>query len=151
MNLGFSLTTNIWYLYLQQPVFQTPTGYPANQFTSDLKSMELMQILQVEGSRPSSVQMPAIRFRVTHACDQIGKIGVSMTSLSNSTAPWNCRINFGKCLANYSQINIQNITQASRMEEIYMAEREGGVSSLCALVSRAPSCHLRVLTNPQAL
>lgn len=37
------------------------------------------------------------------------------------------------------------------MEEIYMAKREGGVPSLCALVSRAPSCHLLVFTNPQAL
>ena len=70
----------------------TATSFPnthwvsSKSVTSDLKSVELLQILQVEGSRSSSVQMPAKRFRVTHACDQIGKIRVSMTSLSNSTA-----------------------------------------------------------------
>ena len=37
------------------------------------------------------------------------------------------------------------------MEEIYMAKREGGVPSLCALVSTAPSQKLPVFKNAQAL
>ena len=39
--------------------------------------MELLQILEVEGSRLSSVHMPAMRSRLNHACDQITKMGSS--------------------------------------------------------------------------
>ena len=38
------------------------------------ESMELLQILKVGGSRLSSVQMPAMRSWVNHACDQITKM-----------------------------------------------------------------------------
>ena len=38
------------------------------------ESMELLQILKAGGSRLSSVQMPAMRSWVNHACDQITKM-----------------------------------------------------------------------------
>ena len=45
-------------------------------------------------------------------------------------------------IAYYSQINVQNITQGSKMEETCKAKGVGGVPSLCALVSVAPSFQL---------
>ena len=81
MSLGFSQTTNMCCPYKHKPISQTLIGCPASPFTSDLKFMELLQILQVTGSRLSSVQMPATRSRVTHACDQMAKIRESISHL----------------------------------------------------------------------
>ena len=59
----------------------TATNYPNTHwvFSKSIyfwwESMELLQILKVEGSRPSSVQMAAMRSWVNHAWNQITKMG----------------------------------------------------------------------------
>ena len=80
-SLVFSQTTNMCCSYKHKPISQIPIGCPTSPFTSDLKFMELLQILQVTGSRLSSVQMPAMRSWVTHACEQMAKIRESVSHL----------------------------------------------------------------------
>ena len=117
--------------------------------------MELLQILHVEGSRLSSVQMPAMRSRVNHACDQIIKMGGlphfgvhdPIFKFNNSLEPV---ADLQKTIAYCYQINMQNITWGRKTEGMCRAKGEGGVPSLCARVGPAPSHQLPVFTNQQA-
>ena len=84
--LCFSLTPNMWSLYQQHPIPQTPTRCSTSPFTSDGNPWSYCRFCRLRAEN-SSVQMAAMRSQVNHACDQIIKRGDcgSMTPSSNST------------------------------------------------------------------
>ena len=84
--LYFSPTPNMWCLYQQHSIPQTPTGCVTSPFTSDRNQWSYCRFCRLRAEN-SSVQMAAMRSQVNHACDQIIKMEEcgSMTPSSNST------------------------------------------------------------------
>ena len=111
--LGFSLTPNMWCLYQQHPIPQTPTGYATSPWWSYCRFCRLR-------AQNSSVQMAAMRSWVNHPCDQICKRGDcgSITPSSNSTTQQNWGLNFGN-----HWLHSQNRTEGKKMEEMCRQRR----------------------------
>ena len=64
----------MWCLYQQQPIPQTSTRCPTSPFTSEGNQWSYCRFCRLR-AQEYSVQMPAMRPHVKHACDQIIKMG----------------------------------------------------------------------------
>lgn len=116
--LGFPLTPNTWCLCQQHSVPQTATGCATSPFTCDGNWWSYCRFCRLRAE--NSVQMPAIRSQVNHACDQIIKKGIVgpwpllQIQQLNRTSGWTSE---NHCL------NPQNRTQGRKMEEMCRQRR----------------------------